>query len=283
MRMPIFSAIYVNGNERIEYNKNDITPALYNSTLKGHLYCPTERCPARIIYNSGVRSFLRTWNLDNHIEDCIHGFDRVRGRIGVNPEHFINVELSEERKVRALREAYNKYMMTEEEREQKRQNQARRRNNPTTTTRTTRPIANLVLEGGEEIGGETVGVRSPHLLKRTADMLKEVDNNKPRLIMGIIQDVEITEGRTVIKVMENGVEILVVFGEAFAANSPTYIGLFGNIIRYMNEHENVVFTGIGEVRHTERGVYELLVFHGAEFRIDDTDLIVLSSRYATGE
>ncbi|PEM33026.1 hypothetical protein CN617_00505 [Bacillus wiedmannii] len=280
--MAILSAIYIDGEEKREYKKSEIDTSLYNNHLKGKLYCPTPNCQARLIFNSGLRSYLKTWNNDNHIEGCIHGFDRVKGRIGVDTSHFINVELSSERKKRALKEAFAMYTMTEEEKEKRQNKKTKKKNTPTTVTKQTKPASKVVMAGGvDEATSLQVGVRGPNLSKRTVDMLKEKDTGQTRLLIGIIKDVILdTQGTATIIVVENNMQVCVRFEEAFREGSPNYLGLFHHIKTYISTAKNVVFTGIGEIRKQEENDYfDFSIFNGRDFEIDRMDLRVLANPY----
>lgn len=277
--MPILSARYIVEGQLIkEYSRDEIDSQLYHNKLRGFLYCPTPNCSARVTHYSGKHVFLKTWNNDDHDGNCIHGFERVRGRVGIDTTRFINVELSPERKKRALKEALAQYNMTEVELEQRKKKRADKRNNPTTIDKRSQPSANLVLVNGDiNEGGDNTSFRGPNLPKRTPDMLKDVDEGKPRLVMGVIKDVTVNDFSVEIIVIEKGAEIHVKFEEAFYVNSPTYSGLFHHIKKYISEVEKVVFTGIGEVRASRNGDYfELSVFYGQDFEINGMILTMLA-------
>lgn len=278
--MPILSARYIKDGEVREYDKRDITPQLYSSALKGFLYCPTPGCNARVVFNSGIRSFLRTWSFDNHVEECIHGFERTKGRVGVDTSTFINVQLTDERKKRALKEALKRYSMSNEELEQEKQKRANRKNNPKTTGKKVVPATVAVIQG-EESAEEGGGVyfRGPNLSKRTVDMLKDVDNGKPRLIIGKIKSITLLKDVADIVVEENGVEICIKFEDAFKANSPEYLGLFYHISDYMSEisPSEVIFTVIGEIRKVN-DTFQVSVFYGQDFEMNGMTLRQLAVR-----
>ena len=282
--MSILSARHiVNGLLVKEYKRNELTAQLYSS-LSGELYCPTPNCNARVIYKSGNKACIRTWSNDDHIEGCVHEFERVRGRVGVDTTRFINVELSAERKKRALREALAEFKMTEEEKELRSKKRAERKNNPTTIEKRSQPSSNLVLINGDAVAGEgTIGVRGPNLPKRTPSMLKENDRGKPRLVMGLIEDVIISGTSAEIIVVNDKTEVHVKFEEVFFVNSPNYSGLFHHIKRYISEEIEIVFTGIGEVRVSHSGdFFELSVFYGEDFEMNGITLDILARNYAIG-
>ncbi|WP_154990404.1 hypothetical protein [Priestia megaterium] len=282
--MAILSAIYKNGTEEREYKKSEIDAHLYENYLKGYLYCPTENCTARLIFNSGLKSYLRTWNNDNHIEGCIHGFNRVKGRVGIDTSYFINVELSPKRKKRALKEAFNIYNMTEQERAESKKKKKQKRTTSTTISKRIKPSTNIVIDGDDVKDGEIskIGVRGPNLSKKTADTLKEKDKGKTRLLLGTVKAVNLdNEGTANIIVIENNVEVSVKFEEAFRANSPNYLGLFHHLEEYISKVKDAVFAGIGEV-NTIKGDnenYSFSIFYGEDFEVNKMNLINLSAKY----
>lgn len=281
--MSILSAVYIKGDERKEYKIKEINSAINNNKLRGFLFCPTPNCESRVMYYATKSPFIKTWPLDNHIENCLHGFDRAKERTGIDSTRFIEVELSAERKKRALKEAYLQYLMTEEEKEMKKEKRKDRKNNPITVIKETRPSTRLVLNNNGTKDEGTIGLKGQNLPKRTVDMLKDIDKNKPRLIMAIIKSVELIDNVAVITVNENNIEIEIVFEEAFRANSPGYLGLFHLIKRYISNEKTVVFTGIGEIRSAKNGKsFELSVFYGEDFAINNMDLLMLAAHYARG-
>ncbi|UKS26049.1 hypothetical protein LOZ80_31595 [Paenibacillus sp. HWE-109] len=283
--MAILSARFiVDGQFNREYTTSQIDSQLYQNTLRDYLYCPTPNCPSRVSYINRRRPFLKTWNGDDHDPNCIHAFERLRGRVGVDTTRFINVELSPERKKRALKEALAQYNMTEEEREQQRLKKVNRRNNPTTVEKTSQPSAKLVLVNGDiTVGEEKTGFRGPNLPKRTPDMLKDSDEKRPRLIMGLVKDVKLLGSTAEIIIVEKGIDIHVKFEEVFHVNSPTFSGLFHLINRYLSDVKRVVFTGIGETKLSSDGThYELSVFYGEDFEVNGMMLTVLAAHYARG-
>lgn len=278
--MPILSARFIKDGEVKEYDKRDITAKLYSGALKGFLYCPTPGCNARVVFNSGIRSFLRTWSFDNHIEECIHGFERTKGRVGVDTSTFINVQLTDERKKRALKEALKRYTMSNEELEQEKQKRINRKNNPKTTGKKVVPSTVAVIQRDEntEMGGG-VSFRGPNLSKRTVDMLKDVDHGKPRLIIGKIKNITQVKDVADIIVEENGVEICIKFEEVFKANSPDFLGLFYHISDYMAEirPSEVIFTVIGEIKKVNE-TFQVSVFYGPDFEMNGMTLRQLAIR-----
>ncbi|OAT74640.1 hypothetical protein [Parageobacillus thermoglucosidasius] len=284
MPVSITSALYKKDGEVRELRVSEIDSESYNKYYKGHLFCTTPNCEARLefVYSTSRPSYFRTWKHDNHIDNCIYQFERIEGRIGINTQSIIDVEISHERKRRALKEAYRLSKMTEEELEQRRKKRNLNRKKTKTVGKKKREALNIVLnKNNNESGLESGGRRGPNLLKRNADALNDSDVGKVRVLIGFIKDVQYTESSAIIKVQRKNKMVDVKFEEAFFANSPDYQGLFHYIRKYINEQNKVVFTGVGEVRKAKNGDnYEFVVYKGDEFTIENMSLLMLASYYS---
>jgi hypothetical protein len=285
MPVTIGSALYVKDGEVREITLSEVDAGTYDLQYKGYLYCTTPGCDARLVFVYGTErpSYFRTWKNDNHIEDCIYKFDRVSGRAGVNTEYTINVAISSERKKNALKEAYKLARMTAEELERRRSKRTQKRQNKTTIGKGNRIAINPVINNSDDEEVITEGKKGPKLLKRNVDSLKDSDEGKARVLIGIIQDIKYDDSRALIRVGRNKKVVDVKFEEAFVANSPNHLGLFHYIEKLLSERGDVIFTGVGEVRKAINGDnFEFIVFHGDEFNIEGMSLLSLAAHYARG-
>nr|WP_278430426.1 hypothetical protein [Brevibacillus laterosporus] len=283
--MPIISALYRDKGIEKELLPNQIELESYEKFYKGNLYCTTNQCNARLVYvyKVGTTGFLRTWQFDNHIDDCIYKFERIAGRKGINVEYTLNVELSEERKNRSLKEAFKQALLTEEEREQIRIKRKNKRKNPTTDKTELGPKITLVRNDGiSEDEAKTEGVRGRNLLKREAHALKESDVGQLRTLFGNIKGLEYSSSGAMITIENKNKFVYVKFEEAFIANSPNDLGLFHFIERYCKEIKHkALFVGIGQVQESKDGkAYDFIVFHGNEFTVHGMSLRTLAAKYA---
>lgn len=282
--MSILSALYYIDNELIqELTRRDIDYQAYHNLYKGNLFCPTQECPARVVFVSGQRSYFKTWVNDDHDDNCLHKFDRETGRRAVNFLGNINVPIPEERIQRSLRSAYNDSTLTEEELEARRQRRAdRRRNNPVTRGRETRPRLNPAVDHNQVDGdATTLGMRHPNLLQRDADTFRESDIGMTRILKRcIIEDVTHNTESAIIRVAKGNSKIEVKFGQAFIANSPNSLSLFHHIIRFVRENGQVKFTAVGQVLLSQDGNYEFVVFGADRFLIENMSLLGLATYYA---
>jgi hypothetical protein len=205
MPVSITSALYKKDGEARELRVSEIDSESYNKYYKGHLFCTTPNCEARLefVYSTSKPSYFRTWKHDNHIENCIYQFERVEGRDGINTQYTIDVEISPERKRKALKEAYRLSQMTEEELEQRREKRNPNRKKPKTVGKKQKEALNIVLNKNDnESSSESSGRRGPNLLKRNADALNDSDVGKARVLIGFIKDVQYTESSTIIRYRE---------------------------------------------------------------------------------
>lgn len=283
MPVTIASCIYRNGNEILELKPSDIDISTYNTKYKGHLYCVTDNCNAKLVFvhNTSKPNYFRTWKHNDHMDNCLYKFDRVAGRVGYNTEHTLNVEISAERKLRALKEAYRISKMSEEEINFMKTKRKERRNNPTTVRRDPRVSVNPVLNSDvkeDELRAE--GRRAPNLLKRTVDALSDSDIGKARILIGEVVEVHSSLDAVTIKIQHNNKVIEAKFQEAFFASSPTYVGLFHYIDKYISKYGLATFTGAGDVRLTNDGNYEFIVFHGDDFTVENMSLLSLAAHFA---
>ncbi|MCQ6264507.1 hypothetical protein M1K46_02350 [Fictibacillus sp. WQ 8-8] len=285
MAVSITSAIFRKDGKEQELKVVEVDLKSYQSTYKNNLFCTTPDCNAKLafVFRTAKPSYFRTWKKENHTEECLFHFERIAARLGVSAEQTISVVLSSERKKNALKEAYRLAKMSDEEKEkQKNKTKKPNKKKPKTIGKKEVPAIKIVSTNEEEdvVEGEKVK-RGPNILKRTADAFNVADIGKHRLLIGEIKDITFSEKSAFITTIWNRSEVLVKFEEVFFANSPEYNGLFHNIERYINEYQNVILTAIGEVRRNrESSGYELVVFSGDGFTIEDMSLQALAAHYS---
>ncbi|MDV6379000.1 hypothetical protein ORD22_12330 [Sporosarcina sp. GW1-11] len=283
--MSILSAIYlaVDGT-KTEILLSDITATMYENKLKRNLYCPTENCPARIIFSGGKKAHFRTWRLDKHSSDCEFQFDRIPENIGVNTTGTINVEIPHSRRQKALQEAFRIMNLSEEDLKPHLGNSPiKPRNKKRTITIAKKNVtgAQLVLFEGEEYDHQLVKPRT-YICKRFVDEIKEMDIGKIRLVMGYVVGIRSVGVVSEIQVGHNNQLITAVFEEAFISDrfNSSYVNKFWSIERLRKETGSIRFTGIGEIRKnaaTKR--MELAIYRGSDFKVDNIDMSNLASQF----
>ena len=123
--MRIREARFINDGNVEVINLADMNTVDYESIYQGNLYCPTDGCPARIVYSGGMRPYYRTWNNDTHSTGCIHEFSRLPIRRGNSTEDEISVDISYERRQNALKDAIRLMNMSDEDLEEERERRAK--------------------------------------------------------------------------------------------------------------------------------------------------------------
>lgn len=276
--MVIQKALYKKDDEIIEVSIDDFKSQESQMRYKGNLFCPTSGCASKLIYvNRTLKpGYFKTFPRENHSSNCDFRFDRIFGRTGVNTENVINVELSKERKSRALKEAYQLSQLTPtqiEERKNRGKNAQKKR--PITERKKEMVGVNMVTNTDEENESEN-SIRGNNILKRTIETLQESDVTKHRLLIGIVESVSYGKENASLTLKEGSKSLQVKFEEAFFANSPAYSGYFHFVDRLIEENENVVFSGIGQVRKSSDSLKELVIYNGEDFTLNGSSLLTIA-------
>jgi len=267
---------------------SQMTTHAYENIYQGKLYCPTERCTAKIVYSGGMRPYYRTWNHDNHLEDCIHAFTRLPIRRSGLSDNIISVDISYERRQNALKEAAKLMELTEEELAELKAQRASRRNTASPRPRTdntaepTNVTVSSTLAGGDITEENGIGYRGRNISKRYVDTISESDIGEIRLVMGRLDAINSIDTVADLFISRNGIQIKVVFEEAFIAE-PTnnrYLNSFNFISQYLEQHTQVLFAGIGEIRKNRRTEsIELVIYLGTDFKINGKDMMNLGNDF----
>lgn len=285
MRMP--TVRYINENEEKEIRISDMTIKDYETIYKGKIYCPTPNCPAQAVYSGGKKAHFRTWQKRDHLEGCIHEFDRVPINRGISTEGSIGVDIAFKRRQTAMKDGFKLMklaMMTEEERnklEEIKPRPKRKKPNPKTKGKVeTTNVKNTLIGGDvrEEEGG--IGGRR-NLSKRFVDAITNSDIGDIRLVMGILTNVEIENPTAKLTVEWNKEKIYVVFEEAFEKepSNNLYLNNFGIVKKYLENNDLVLFSGIGEIRRNRRNnELELVVYIGTDLTFNDSGMLHLNAQ-----
>lgn len=283
--MPILSALYiVEGELPKEITPQQIQVHLYEFQYKGNLHCSTADCQAKIVYvhKAGLGSYFRTWKYDDHIEKCPHRFHREMGRVGNSAEQILYVEVSSGKKSKALDEAFVLARQSEDEKELIRISKGQKKS-PTTNQSENSVTTQLVLfDGLDEAEVIKEGIRAPRIYKRDAKALKDTDIGEVRLVYGAITDVEYGASEAVICLDGGNKLIHVRYAEAFFASNPAYDGLFIHAHRFCSSRRGPIFTGIGELKDRFDGGYDLFIYNGEDFKIENASLLTLAAYYSNG-
>ncbi|MCR6523060.1 hypothetical protein [Lysinibacillus capsici] len=272
---------YINGDKVEKIRVSDMTVSDYESIYKGKIYCPTPNCPAKAVYSGGEKAHFRTWQKKDHLQGCIHEFDRIPINRGIITENSIGVDISFKRRQNALREAFKLMTMTAEEKkeiEEKKLERNIKKKNPRTEGKTKNANVKNTLTGGDVREEEGGGMRGRNLSKRYVDTISNSDINDIRLVMGQLTEVELQNPCAKLTVEWNKKRIYVVFEEAFEKepSNSAYLNNFGIIKKYLGKTDLVLFTGVGEIRRNRRTEeLELVVYIGTDLSFNDSGMLHL--------
>ncbi|HDR4509986.1 TPA: hypothetical protein QCQ29_000376 [Bacillus cereus] len=266
---------------------DSVNPANYVDKYRGNLYCATANCSAKLAYvhKENDSDHFRTWRGSPHIETCLFYFEKVATRGGKKTEGQVNGIASDERIKQSLRDAFLLEMMSEEQknkqRERDKERRRRKREREKIRGGTKKTPAQRIVSNPDEINENLVsnGIR---LYKKGADALKEKDLGDTRTVTGQLKKVLINDSKNVVvEVERNNVQVDIKFEEAFFAANKNYIGMFHYIERYLNEHQNLVFSATGEVRFSKiNNRYEIVVFNSVGFLIHGKTLNAIAVEYS---
>lgn len=282
--MLIAEARLVKNAEEKLVNIQEVSKQLYDTNFRGSLYCPTPGCPAKLVYINSEKAHFRTWKYYSHHENCVYHFDR---RWVDRDYQFtdVTVGFEFERRQMALSRAYRAMRFPQESPVVK------------TVKRTTVDVQKPTLSKRKRVTGiqttlfddetwQSLKRKRPPLRSKYVSKINENDIGKHKLVMGYVQKVELIEDVAKITLLESDKEIDIVFELAFIAESKNnnYLNKFGVIQHFFDQTPDPVFAGIGEVRFNRTtNRYEHQIFYGTDFRIEDMDLLALSTKMALGE
>lgn len=274
---------YVGYDAKPVLQLDDINKRSYQEKFRGKLFCPTEGCPARMVYSGGESPHFRKWKYDYHALDCPYYTEMTTLTTSPSRAEPVLVIPSWDRKQNALSEAYRLMIMTDEEREQEKERQSVRQASLPISNRqkkSPRPMQLTIFgEGIDE--RELVDGRRKNILKRHVEQIGESDIEQPRLIMGYVKHILIQPPVATI-IVENKSEIInLVFEETFIKEplNHSYLNKFWAIQKSLQAQERLIITCIGEVRRNRNTLeYELSVFYGTDLKINDQDLYILAAQ-----
>ncbi|MBM7867833.1 hypothetical protein GTO89_14405 [Heliobacterium gestii] len=212
-----------------KYNLTEVTEELYETKLKGFLFCPNETCKARILFVSGDKvTYFRTWKskvvdgqvVNEHISDCPYFVDHELGERSYrrkSPDIYYSI--SEDHMKNVLRNAFDRIRHPDKfkkkppsEDEGKKRPSSRGRIDPTLQPS---GHAGLVADGAT-VRGE----KEPNVYRKTLDELNEFDYGSVQCICGEAEG--LTKGIDypyILLKTTSGKTGRILFSEAFAAKN----------------------------------------------------------------
>ncbi|KGR91321.1 hypothetical protein CD30_06765 [Ureibacillus massiliensis 4400831 = CIP 108448 = CCUG 49529] len=272
MRIP--KARYITEDDIKMVTLNEITKKKYDAIYKGKLFCPTDNCPAKVSFCSGQKAHYKTWRFSNHSPDCIYHLNRNGRRtvVGSTPANTMNI--SKTRIQDALSRAYKSMVEVDgSELIQPSNNKPKKNDSPKTNGAVKEQSFQLKLFGGD-LDEESSNYKGKKLLSRWVHLIAPNDVGQVRLIKGYVKDVELLDSAAEIIIGFNNEEMKVVFEERFRKEplNKSYLNKFWAIKEMLSHYKEIYFTGVGEVREDRNGKYELSIFMGASFKLNNEDL-----------
>lgn len=272
MRIP--KARYITEDDIKMVTLNEITKKKYDAIYKGKLFCPTDHCPAKMSFCSGQKAHYKTWRFSNHSPDCIYHLNRNGKRTVIGSTPVITMNISKTRIQDALTRAYKSMVEVDEsELIQPSNNKPKKNDSPKTYGAVKEQSFQLKLFGGD-LDEESSHYKGKKLLSRWVHLIAPNDVGQVRLIKGYVKDVELLDSAAEIIIGSNNEEMKVVFEERFRKEplNKSYLNKFWAIKQMLNHYKEIYFTGVGEVREGRDGEYELSIFMGASFKLNNEDL-----------
>ncbi|WP_342431089.1 hypothetical protein [Neobacillus sp. FSL H8-0543] len=255
--------------------------------LKKNLYCTYDGCPAKIEYvPRGVyKAYFKTWPKQDHTADCIDYFDREKKRKSEEGSATINVTLSEKHIRNVLKTLYKEVNETKEAREKRLENQKTNKKKKNKTVDGSQPAETTVKMNATTERGETVGkgVREPNVRKKhNIQLLNEADIGFTRAIYGLIETIDISNGKVTMILYFNNKKCKVHFEEAFFATAARNIlSMFQSVKTALLNGYELEFTGAGQVIKREQQI-DLLILEQYAFSINNYPIAVFSFNYSNG-
>ena len=263
----------VDGTEKVVH-LSEMNKQKYQKRFKGKLYCPTEGCPALLSYCAGKRAHFKTWRLRHHSPDCIYNGKRP---VVANTSTNAKGTISGNRKQNALRNAAKMF----ERNRGKTEARALEQIAPKKTKR--KKDIQMTLYDDDLLEDEAL-VKGKLIRKKFVDELTIKDVGQVRLVLGYIDSIELVNSVAELGIQYNGTRIKVVYPEVFVKErlNRSYLNKFGTIHQALQSKQPVTFMGIGDIRSNDEQTLELVIYSGADFKINNMDLSLFAKQYANG-
>ena len=274
--MRILQGRYFVGSMEQVVHLSEMNKQKYQKQFKGKLYCPTAECPALLSYSAGKKAHFKTWRLHDHSSHCI--YDRKQAII-TNSDKDKKATISGDHRQSALRSAAKMFEGSKMEKESKvEQNIA-----PRLAKRQRRTNMQMTLYDDGLLEDDAL-VKRGAIRKKFVDELTMKDVGQVRLLLGYIESIKLVNSVAELVIQYNGRQVKVVYPEAFIKErlNRSYLNKFGTIHQVLQSKQPVTFIGIGDIRSNDEQMMELVIYSGADFKINNMDLSLFAKQYANG-
>ncbi|MGM9951268.1 MAG: hypothetical protein ACI33P_14140 [Lysinibacillus sp.] len=277
--MKILNGRYlVDGTERI-IHLSEMDRNKYKRRFKGKLYCPTEGCPALLSFNGGKTPHFKTWRKRQHIDGCMYNVHRDIVGMEAGFLEDKTVTISGNRRQNALREAARLFMKTGQDEESREGRTSTRKKRAQTSKLGRKEDVQMTLYDGDLLEDD-MSIKGGVIRKRFVDELKQKDAGQVRLVLGYVHHV-IPRGEVAdLYIQSNGAVLKAVFPEEFVKErlNSSYLNKFSSLLNAAEAGEALTFAGVGDVRTDGQGAWELVIYSGADFKINNQDLSIFAKR-----
>lgn len=270
----------VDGVETIVH-LSEMNKQTYKKRFKGKLYCPTGGCPALLSYSGGKRAHFKTWRRRQHSDGCIYNINRELVEIEQSLLEDKTFTISGHRKQNALREAARLFGGEGAEKETVKNKTTTQHLQSRQKNKYKKRHIQMTLYDGDFLEDDTL-VKGKAIRKRFVDEIKQKDVGQVRLVLGFIQHALLVGEVADLSIEHNEARMKVVFPEEFVAErlNSSYLNKFTAIPKAIEIGNPLTFAGVGNIRVNESGQWELVIYSGADFKINSLDLTVFAKSFA---
>jgi hypothetical protein len=278
--MKILNGRYlVDGAEKIVH-LSEMNKQKYKKRFKGKLYCPTEGCPALLSYSGGKKPHFKTWRHRHHSDGCIYNV--LRDRLGAEEGFWEDktLTISGNRKQNALREAARLFIKPEAKGEAAKDRAALKGIRTRKANEHKKGQVQMTLYDGDLLEDDTL-VKGKAIRKKFVDEIKQRDAGQVRLVLGFVQRAAAAGKVADLYIEHNGAVLKAVFPEEFINErlNSSYLNKFAAIPKAIETGQVLTFTGVGHIREGDKGSWELVIYSGADFKINNLDLSIFAKQY----
>lgn len=207
---------------------SEMTDDLYKEVY-GYLFCPNDKCSAKIIYASGKkRIYFKTWTpkhingvvQDQHIQDCPYFVDREKDEKLIRGTDPNNIYAISDRHIQnALHYTYDR-QYNPKKFEKKINSNAESKTGKSIKTKIDPALQKKGKPGLSSDGANEEAEREPNIYRRSVDEIVLMDYNSVQCVHGFVEDMVLNDKYPYIKLnTKDGRTARILFSEAFRVNN----------------------------------------------------------------
>lgn len=282
--MPIYEAIYRINDIEEPVTINSIEQYHNFSEVRNNIFCTYENCEAKLEYvpKGKNKAHFKTWPKQNHTIDCIDYFEREKkGRatknsatatMALSDQHIKNIlnEIKRRRKNEKLN--ISGTPKPKKPRKRPKTDPSLPASTGINVNPTTSQDANMK-EGEEK-------VKAPSVRRRNLVLLNDDDVGFTRSLSDVtIENVEISEERVILTVMQDAKTCNIYFEQFFFSSAPvSFIDRFEGLKVIVSKNKGLFFSCVGEVVRRNGNIHMLVNKH-SDFRVEDLYLTLYIHSY----